>query len=135
MSELAKAHAEIERLNRIINSGDTLRDHAIRKAMRERDEALARLSDIESQNRMMWDVANDREARLAEAERDSQRLDWLERHLFEGRWDGTIGRPKSWHMAGPYRHTLQRMRGDALREAIDLAMRADSATHRENEHA
>lgn len=67
-------------------------------------------------------------SRLAEAERDSQRLDWLERHLFEGKWDGTIGRPKSWYMAGPYRHTLQRMRGDALREAIDLAMQADSAS-------
>ena len=47
MSELAKAHAEIERLNRIVNSGDTLRDHAIRKAMQERDGALTRLAEAE----------------------------------------------------------------------------------------
>lgn len=91
------------------------------KALRENDAHLER-AEIVRLN-----------ARLAEAERDSQRLDWLERHLFEGRWDGTIGRPKSWHMAGPYRHTLQRMRGDALREAIDLAMRADSATRQESD--
>lgn len=53
---------------------------------------------------------------------DAERLDWLERHLFEGKWDGTIGRPKSWHMAGPYRHTLKTMHGDTLRKAIDAAM-------------
>ena len=58
-------------------------------------------------------------SRLAEAERDAERLDWIEANLIEGKWDGTIGRPKSWHMVGPYRHTLQSMRGNTLREAID----------------
>jgi hypothetical protein len=58
---------------------------------------------------------------LAEARRDAERLDWIERNLIEGKWDGTIGRPKSWHMVGPYRHTLQAMRGNTLREAIDAA--------------
>ena len=112
------------------------------EAIRARDAACAMpKAPIEA---VQWAQSNaDRRAllvayyalrqRLAEAERDSQRLDWLERHLFEGKWDGTIGRPKSWYMAGPYRHTLQRMRGDALREAIDLAMQADSASHREND--
>ena len=52
---------------------------------------------------------------------DTDRLNWLERHLFEGRWDGTIGRPKSWYMAGPYRHILAAMRGPDLRAAIDAA--------------
>ena len=52
---------------------------------------------------------------------DSDRLDWLERHLFDSHWDGTIGRPKEWRMAGPYRHTLVKMRGNTLREAIDRA--------------
>ena len=114
MSELAKAHAEIERLNRIINSGDTLRDHAIRKAMRERDEALARLSDIESQNRMMWDVANDREARLAEAVKDNERL-----HAVAGRLIAVI----------------RNVHGHLLDDRIDAALlgATDSATNRENE--
>ena len=55
--------------------------------------------------------------------RDAERLDWVERNLIEGKWDGTIGRSKSWHMVGPYRHTLQAMSGDTLREAIDAAMK------------
>lgn len=59
---------------------------------------------------------------VAALRKDAERLDWLERHLFEGKWDGTIGRPKSWHMAGPYRHTLKTMHGDTLRKAIDAAM-------------
>ena len=54
--------------------------------------------------------------------KDAERLDWIERNLIEGKWDGTIGRPKSWHMIGPYRHTLQQMHGDTLRDAIDAAM-------------
>lgn len=54
---------------------------------------------------------------------DAERLDWLERVVFERHWDGTIGRPCSWSMAGPYRHTLQRMRGNSLREAIDIGAR------------
>ena len=61
-------------------------------------------------------------AENAALRKDAERLDWLERHLFEGKWDGTIGRPKSWHMAGPYRHTLKTMHGDTLRKAIDAAM-------------
>lgn len=34
----------------------------------ERNASDERLADIEAQNRVMWDVANDREARLAKAE-------------------------------------------------------------------
>jgi hypothetical protein len=52
----------------------------------ECEELRSRLADIESQNRVMWDVANDREARLAEAEallRGTEGYpmpwDWLER--------------------------------------------------------
>ena len=52
---------------------------------------------------------------------DAERLDWLESVIFERHWDGTIGRPCYWSMAGPYRHTLQKMRGNTLREAIDKA--------------
>lgn len=55
-------------------------------------------------------------ARLREA------LDYLERHVFERKWDGTIGRQPSWHMAGPYRHELAKWRGDTLLEAISAAL-------------
>lgn len=62
-------------------------------------------------------------AELRRLSADAQRLDWLERRLFEGKWTGTIGQAKSWSMAGPYRHTLQQMRGETLRAAIDQAMK------------
>jgi len=52
---------------------------------------------------------------------DSERLDWLERTLFAGHWDGTPGRKPTWRLAGPYRHTLALMRGETLRNAIDIA--------------
>ncbi len=55
---------------------------------------------------------------------DAERLDWLERHLFTRCWDGTIGQPCYWQMAGPYRHTLQKMSGNSFREAIDNARAA-----------
>ena len=60
-------------------------------------------------------------AELRRLSADAHRLDWLERRLFEGKWTGTIGQEKSWGMAGPYRHTLQQMRGETLRAAIDQA--------------
>ena len=95
------------------------------KALREND-ALRYAIKVERGKTEKADEDNERlRSRLAEAERDSQRLDWLERHLFEGKWDGTIGRPKSWHMAGPYRHTLRTMQGDVFRVAIDAAMQAE----------
>lgn len=78
-----------------------------------------------------WDYAAALCARVAElkakltvAEADAKRLDWLEHHVFEGKWDGTIGRPKSWHMAGPFRHQLAKMRGPTLRDALDSARSA-----------
>lgn len=55
---------------------------------------------------------------------DTQRLDWLERTLFDRHWDGCLNHPSTWRMVGPYRHTLQKMRGETLREAIDAVIRA-----------
>ena len=52
-------------------------------------------------------------------------FEWLERKVFEGKWDGTLGAPKSWHMAGPYRHELVKMRGNTLLEAIYNAMKEE----------
>lgn len=55
---------------------------------------------------------------------DAERLDWLERNLFDRKWDGTIGRASSWSMVGPYRHTMQKMHGETLRSAVDAARQA-----------
>lgn len=52
---------------------------------------------------------------------DSERLDWLERVLFDKHWDGTLGRPCTWHMVGSYRYIVRAMRGPTLRDAIDAA--------------
>lgn len=60
-------------------------------------------------------------ARLASLEADAGRLDWLEAHLFDKSWSGTIGDAPMWRMAGPYRHQLTKMRGSDLRAAIDAA--------------
>ena len=49
-------------------------------------------------------------------------MDYLESNVFDGKWDGTIGRPKSWRMAGSYRHELEKWRGNTLRDAISGAM-------------
>ena len=55
-------------------------------------------------------------------QKDAARLDWLEQNLFDRNWGGTLGRACSWSMVGPYRHTMQLMRGDTLRAAIDAAL-------------
>lgn len=56
---------------------------------------------------------------------DADRIDWLERELFDRYWDGCLNRPSTWRMAGPHRHTLKRMQGESLRDAIDAAMRVE----------
>jgi len=38
--------------------------------------------------------------------------------LFESHWDGTIGRPPTWHLRGDFRHILAGLRGETLDEAI-----------------
>lgn len=61
------------------------------------------------------------DASFRRAEEDAARLDWIEKAFFERHWSGTLGEPSYWTMAGPFRHTLQRMRGKNLRDAIDAA--------------
>ena len=78
---------------------------------------MQRAYDLENK-----DCLNLTEKVIPALRKDAERLDWIGKHLIEGRWDGTIGRPKSWIMRGPYRHELQKLRGDTLREAIDAAM-------------
>ena len=71
-------------------------------------------------------------AAASRLDKESSRLDWLERELFDSHWGGTIGVSKTWRMAGPYRHTLQSFRGDTLREAIDTLLLADNADDSEH---
>ncbi len=77
----------VERLNTGLKLLDSKLHMAVALGLRDmltetRNEIVSlrsRLSDIESQNRVMWDVANDREARLAEAERDAARYRFIRR--------------------------------------------------------
>jgi len=55
--------------------------------------------------------------RIAELER---RWQWVEA-LFDGKWNGTIGRPKDWNLRGDWRHIVQPLNGNTLAEAIDAA--------------
>ena len=52
---------------------------------------------------------------------DAERLDWVERHLFGHYWSGAIGSLWSWTISGDWRHTVQAMRGNTFRVAIDAA--------------
>lgn len=54
---------------------------------------------------------------------DAERLEWLERWLFEKRWNGVIGSGSQtdWTMAGNWRHITVKMRGQTFRAAIDAA--------------
>jgi hypothetical protein len=61
-----------------------------------------------------------RPAPAAENE-DAALLDWLERNLFERKWEGTLGKRCFWYMRGDYRHTMQRFEGETLRNAIRAA--------------
>ena len=56
---------------------------------------------------------------------DKERFDWLERNLFDKKWDGTIGEPPRWSVVGHWRHIVQVFRGDSLREALDQVMDKD----------
>ena len=64
---------------------------------------------------------------MNEKEKDDKRFEWLTSFIFERKWDGTIGRPSDWYIAGNYRHITKRMKGETLRGAIDTAMRDDEA--------
>ena len=81
-----------------------------------------RCCGLEQRERVPADVAMARIFRAASEPDDSELLDWLEAHLFERKWSGTIGQPSGWYMAGPYRHTMQHMRGESLRAAIRAAI-------------
>ena len=65
---------------------------------------------------------------------DAARLDWLERHVFESHWRGTIGEAATWSLEGRARSAVAKMVGHTFREAIDAA-RAKEAAAAWNRHA
>ena len=77
---------------------------------------------IEFARALLAEQARTQTHKAEEAPSDGELLDWLEAHLFERKWSGTIGQPSGWYMAGPYRHTMQHMRGESLRAAIRAAI-------------
>lgn len=66
-------------------------------------------------------ASREREARMRDA------VAWLERRLFDRNWGGTLGAPCDWYMAIGYRHTLQKMKGASLLEAVEFAALAEGA--------
>lgn len=89
---------------------------------RKPDGIYARL-DVE----LCWWAWQAAQARPVDAPTDAERLDWIERNLFEHKWGGTLGQPYDWFIRGDFRHTTQRMLGNDFRSAIDAAMRATPA--------
>lgn len=72
----------------------------------------------------IWDaaVAATKKDVGAQIGRDTARLEWIETHLFVHSWSGAIGSLWNWSIAGDWRHTVQKMRGNTVRDAIDAAM-------------
>ncbi len=56
--------------------------------------------------------------KLTDLQEAKEALEWVEKNLLEPHWDGTIGRPRTWQIRGPYRHELIKLRGATLTEAV-----------------
>jgi hypothetical protein len=69
------------------------------------------------------------EAELERVGQDARRLDWLERKLFSKHWNGVVGSGAHfyWRLVGYWRHIIEGMRGDSLRNAIDSELDAEAA--------
>lgn len=54
---------------------------------------------------------------------DSERLEWLEKHLFYKKWNGVIdsGWKDQWMISPKYRNVVYYFQGQTFREAIDKA--------------
>lgn len=104
-------------------------DSAKTKLLRETEQSVHELNETlraagwgQGEIDSAYETIAKLEERLAECEKDSGRLDWLERVIFHKTWSGSIGDPHTWSMAGPYRHVMQYMKGSTLRVAIDAAI-------------
>ena len=75
------------------------------------DALLARLNEAEARANTAKVAAELHLARVRE-------LESFLSMLFQSHWDGTIGRPPTWHLRGDFRHVLAGMRGETLADAI-----------------
>ena len=57
-------------------------------------------------------------AELARLRQDAMLLDWIEQHIFESHWFGTIGEPPRWTISPSVRHTVAHLAGPTLRSAL-----------------
>ena len=73
---------------------------------------LARLNEAEARANTATVAADLMRDRAEKAERFLSML-------FESHWDGTIGRPPTWHLRGDFRHILAGLRGETLEAAIE----------------
>ena len=111
--------ALVERLTERANRCEENQSYELAELLREAANEIERLKELVRKH------SNDAMNYHADVEKANMAFEWLERKVFEGKWDGTLGAPKSWHMAGPYRHELVKMRGNTLLEAIYNAMKEE----------
>lgn len=88
------------------------------------DLPVDRLPVMREVEKLRTEVA-ELKARMAEAKRDAERLDSVERLLFRHHWDGTIEHPWTWDFVGHWRHVMQKFSGNSFRQAIDNAMKEE----------
>ena len=88
------------------------------------EDLYCELCDAKSGRRDAEQMEQKLRADLAQCRVDAERLAWLERHLFEQKWNGVIdgGSRVDWHIRGDFRHTTRRMVGNTFRDAIDAAV-------------
>ena len=93
------------------------------------EDLYCELCDAKSGRRDAEQMEQKLRADLAQCRVDAERLAWLERHLFERKWNGVIdgGSRVDWYIRGDFRHTTRRMVGNTFRDAIDAALKGQTS--------
>jgi hypothetical protein len=91
------------------------------------DWVAQRIAELEREVALLPELVVAAREQRNRAEKAEAALHFLERHVFERKWGGTIGHPSYWMMAGPYRHVLATMKGETLIAAIAAALAAAPA--------
>lgn len=76
----------------------------------------------------LFDLRAEIAALRKRAEEAEARLAWIERWLFEHKWNGVIdsGSRTYWYIAGNFRHITAKMVGDTFEAAIDAARKEET---------
>ena len=91
------------------------------------DRARDYRADVLARNARLIDLAEVLERELTAAQKDAERLEWLEQKLFMSAWNGVLdsGSNRDWRIHSGYRHVTARMQGGTFRNAIDAAIAAE----------